>query len=60
MRDRLLKLIKKYETEMDKTVIMDDYDGGKAATMLIVIEELKKVAKESKKFPQQQEVGVDY
>ena len=60
MRDRLLKLIKKYETEMDKTVIMDDYDGGKAATMLIVIEELKKVVKENKKFPQQQEVGVDY
>jgi len=45
MRDRLLKLIKKYETEMDKTVIMDDYDGGKAAAMLTVIEELKKIAK---------------
>ena len=60
MKDRVLKLIKKYETEMNETVVMDDYDGGKAAAMLTVIEELKKIVNEGKKPYPQQEVGVDY
>jgi hypothetical protein len=60
MRDKLLKLIKKYESESKHTVVMDDYDGGKAAAMLTVIEDLNKLAEENKEPYPQQEVGVDY
>ena len=60
MRDRLLKLIKKYESELKDGVVMDDYDGGRASALLTVIEDLNKIAEENKKPHPQQEVGVDY
>ena len=41
MRDRLLKLIKKYESELKDGVIMDDYDGGRKETLRVVIEDLQ-------------------
>ena len=59
-RDRLLKLIKKYESELKDGVVMDDYDGGRASALLTVIEDLNKIAEENKQPHPQQEVGVDY
>jgi hypothetical protein len=60
MRDKLLKLIKKYESELKNGVVMDDYDGGRASALLTVIEDLNKLAEQSKEPYPQQEAGVDY
>ena len=43
MKDKILKLIKKYKKEMKESVIMDDYDGGRAATLTMVINDLEKL-----------------
>ena len=40
------KLIEKYEAELANLIVMDDYDGGKAETLRIVIEDLKKTNRE--------------
>jgi hypothetical protein len=34
-------LIMKYQKELDKMIVMDDYDAGKAHCMRVVIEDLK-------------------
>jgi hypothetical protein len=34
-------LINKYQKELDKMIIMDDFDAGKANSMRIIIEDLK-------------------
>jgi len=43
MEQQILKLIKKYKTEMNEGVVMDDYDGGRVATLLTVIVDLERL-----------------
>ena len=37
----IIKLIKKYEEEINNTIIMDDYDGGKVSSLKDIVKDLK-------------------
>jgi hypothetical protein len=52
------ELLNKYKRTLADLIVMDDYDGGKAAMLAEVIEDMEKLDKP--KLPDQQEVGVDY
>ena len=43
MKNKLEKLLKKYKKELEDTVVMDDYDGGKVAALLKVTTELERM-----------------
>tara|TARA_B110001454_G_C12577247_1_gene374507 strand:- start:98 stop:250 length:153 start_codon:yes stop_codon:yes gene_type:complete len=43
MRSKLEKLLKKYKKELEDTVVMDDYDGGRVAALLKVTTDMEKV-----------------
>ena len=48
MKSRLKKLLKKYKKEMNDTIVMDDYDGGKVAALLKVTTEIERMLSNDK------------
>jgi hypothetical protein len=43
MKSKLKKLLKKYKKELEDTVVMDDYDGGRVAALLKVSTDIEKI-----------------
>ena len=43
MKSKLKKLFKKYKKELEDTVVMDDYDGGRVEALLKVITDIEKI-----------------
>ena len=44
---RTKRLLSKYEKQYEEMIVMDDYDGGQKESLLVIIEDLKKVVKRS-------------
>jgi len=56
----LLILLGKYKQELNEMVVMDDYDGGQAAQLRIVISDLEHAINTKKPPLFQEEVGLNY